>query len=488
MNARVLLVLSLSVLAACYSSPGEHKTDVAVPDRWADPAHASTEPPQAWWKEFGDPELDSLIDRAVHANLDVAIAQARVREARALHEFSSGALLPQVNAHAVYTRSKLSENTAQPGTAQPQNLWDVGFDALWEVDLFGSNRSAVSAAQAGLEAAEENRRDALVTLLGEVARNYVELRGAQQQIALTKANAESQRRTLELTRSRFQAGLSTQLDVARAQTLLSNTDSLVPSLEIRVASAVHQLSVLLGEPPATLGPELTETKPVPTAQGAAAELASGLPSDLLRRRPDIRRAERELAQAAALTDEATANLYPKLTIGATLGLQSQTFNTLGSKGSDYWSIGPGLFAPIFHGGELRAAVRVQNAQQEQALDRYRLTVLGAFQEVEDALSAVARERERRQSLQESVASSRQALELANDLQLRGLIDFFEVLDAQRSQLLAEAALAQSDTNLSSETVALYKALGGGWENLDTEGDPAVEGSGPSAHSSESADR
>jgi NodT family efflux transporter outer membrane factor (OMF) lipoprotein len=295
---------------------------------------------------------------------------------------------------------------------------------------------------------------------------------------LTKANAESQRRTLELTRSRFQAGLSTQLDVARAQTLLSNTESLVPSLEIRVASAIHQLSVLLGAPPSSLQSELAETKPVPTAQGAVAELASGLPSDLLRRRPDIRRAERDLAQAAALSDEATANLYPKLTIGATLGLQSQDFSTLSHGGSDFWSIGPGLFAPIFHGGQLRAAVRAQNAQQEQALDRYRLTVLGAFQEVEDALSAVARERERRQSLQESVASSRQALELANDLQLRGLIDFFEVLDAQRSQLIAEAALAQSDTNLTSQTVALYKALGGGWENLDSEGTPAVEGSPP----------
>lgn len=480
MSARVLLVLSAAVSVACQATPGQHTTDVTVPDRWTDPAHASTEPPEAWWKEFGDPELDSLIDRAVHANLDLASAQARVREARALHEFAGGALYPQVNAHAVYTRSKLSENTAQPGSAQPQNLWNVGFDALWEVDLFGANRSAASAAQAGLEAAEENRRDALVTLLGEVARNYVELRGAQQQIVLTKANAESQRRTLELTRSRFQAGLSTQLDVARAQTLLSNTESFLPSFEVRVASAIHQLSVLLGEPPSSLQPELTETKPVPTAQGAVAELASGLPSDLLRRRPDIRRAERDLATAAALTDEATANLYPKLTIGATLGLQSQDFSSLGSSGSDFWSIGPGLFAPIFHGGQLRAAVRVQNAQQEQALDRYRQTVLGAFQEVEDALSAVARERERRQSLLESVASSRQALELANDLQLRGLIDFFEVLDAQRSQLIAEAALAQSETTLTSQTVALYKALGGGWESLDAEGSPAVEGSPPPA--------
>ncbi len=477
MKPRAVLPVSfaLAIVAggACKTEHTPANTEVEVPETWtADAQRSAQDPPQEWWKAFGDPELESLVDRAVAQNLDVAFAIARVAEARAIRDISAGALYPQIDATAGASRTKFSDHALTAvGT---QNLYSAGFDASWELDLFGANRAGVAAADAFVQAAEENRRDALVTLLGDVARNYVELRGAQRQVLLLGENAEAERGTLELTRSRFQAGLATDLDVARAETLVANTEALIPPLQANAAASIHRLSVLLGASPGALSAELVDPKPVPVAQGAVADLASGVPADLLRRRPDIRRAERELAEAAALTDQATANLYPKITLSATLGLASTQTSNLFDAGSQTASIGASLFAPIFHGGALRAAVHVQDAREHQAIDRYRLTVLNAFSEVEDALVNVARERERRQTLITAVSSSRRALDLANDLHLRGLIDFFEVLDAQRTNVLAEVQLASSETALTSDTVALYKALGGGWESWPEEQAQAEE--------------
>jgi len=474
MKARELVPAILIAAGACRVAPEYEEPAVEVPPAWSPESDvaASAEPPERWWQSFGDPELDSLVARAVGANLDLALARARVREARASRDVIAGERLPEIDAHAAFTRSQSSANTVQGSLtgSSPRNLYDVGFDAIWEVDLFGSIRYAVEAAEAGVQVAEENRRDALVSLLGEVAREYVELRGAQRQRDILRENVEAQRQTLELTRVRFQAGLATELDVARSQTLLANTEALIPSLEADASGGIHRLSVLLGESPGSLQAELSGAAPVPQVGDALTDFAAGLPSDLLRRRPDVRRAERELAQAAALTAEATANLYPKLTLGASLGLQSLESGSLFEGDSQAWSVGGGLFAPIFAGDRLRAAVRVQDARQEQALAIYQQTILSALEEVETSLVSVARQRERRTSLVVALQASRRALELANDLHLRGLADFFEVLDAQRSKLLAESELARSDTLLASGTVALYKSLGGGWETLDTETD------------------
>ena len=489
MKPRALLpvpfMLAIVAVGACRTEHTAAAGAVQVPEQWtADAQRSAQDPPQEWWKAFGDPQLESLVDQAVAQNLDVAIAIARVREARGIRDIAGGALYPQVDANAGVSRTQISKNL--PGgdvanTSRITSVYSAGFDATWEVDLFGANRAGVAAAEAGVQAAEENRRDALVTLLGDVARNYVELRGAQRQVLLLGENAEAERGTLELTRSRFQAGLATDLDVARAETLVANTEALIPPLQASAAASIHRLSVLLGESPGALMSTLSEPKPVPVAQGAVAELASGVPADLLRRRPDIRRVERELAEAAALTDQATANLYPKITLGGSFGYQSTNTNNLFEPASVAWSVGASLFAPIFHGGALRAAVHVQDAREQQAIDRYRLTVLNAFAEVEDALVSVARERERRQTLVTAVSSSRRALDLANDLHLRGLIDFFEVLDAQRTNVLAEVQLASSETALTSDTVALYKALGGGWESWPEE---QAQGSGQQGSSSD----
>jgi len=470
MSAPRLVALLLLALGACRVGPEYEAPAVAVPEAWADEsaAAASAEPPERWWEGFHDPQLDSLVARAVAANLDLALARARVREARALRDITAGSLQPEVAARASASRSQASANTRQGSItgSEPRDLYDVGFDAIWEIDLFGSIRHAVDAAEAGVEVAEEDRRDALVSLLGEVAREYVELRGSQRQLSIMRANVESQQQTLDLTRARFDAGLSTELDVSRSQALLANTQALIPSLQAATAGGIHRLSVLLGEAPRGLSEELAEEAPVPEVGAALTNFAAGLPSDLLRRRPDVRRAERELAQAAALTAEATANLYPKLTLGASIGLQSIQSGDLFDGDSQTWSVGGSLFAPIFAGDRLRAAVRVQDARQEQALVRYQQTILGALEEVETSLVSLARERERRASLAQALEASRRSLELANDLHLRGLADFFEVLDAQRSQLLTEAELTRSDTVIASDTVALYKSLGGGWETLD----------------------
>ncbi|MFN0009280.1 MAG: efflux transporter outer membrane subunit [Planctomycetota bacterium] len=484
MSARRPSVLLFLVLGACRVGPEYEAPEVEVPESWGpdSSAAAAAEPPERWWEAFHDPDLDSLISRAVAANLDLALARARVREARALRDMTAGASQPEIGARASASRSQASANTRQGSItgSDPTDLYDAGFDASWELDLFGSIRHAVDAAEAGVEIAEEERRDALVSLLGEVAREYVELRGSQRQVAIMRANVEAQRQTLELTRARFEAGLSTELDVSRSQALLANTQASIPSLEAATARGIHRLSVLLGEAPRNLSEELAGDASVPEIGAALTNFAAGLPSDLLRRRPDVRRTERELAQATSLTAEATANLYPKLTLGASLGLQSIQAGDFFDGASQTWSVGGSLWAPLFAGDRLRAAVRVQDARQEQALVRYQQTVLGALEEVETSLVSLARERERRAALAQALDASRRSLELANDLHLRGLADFFEVLDAQRAQLLNEADLTRSDTAIASDTVALYKSLGGGWETLDEQASagPAAPGSSP----------
>jgi NodT family efflux transporter outer membrane factor (OMF) lipoprotein len=467
-------VLVLAGLAACRAATPSSTPEPVVPASWSTGSGAadSADPPERWWQAFGDPTLDALVERAVSSSLDLALARSRVLEARGLRDFTAGGRQPEITGRASVTRSQASANTRQGSVtgADARNLFDVGFDAGWEVDLFGATRLALEAAEAGVRVAEEDRRDVIVTLLAEVARNYAEMRGLERRRAITLSNAEAQRESLALTRVRFEAGLATALDVARARTLLATTQAQIPVLEAGIAGGHHRLCVLLGLPPgsleAALAPDPAVEARVPQVGTALTNLAAGLPADLLRRRPDIRRAEQELARASALSAAAVADLYPKLTLGASLGWQSLHSGDWLDQGSRTWSIGPSLFAPLFAGGRLRAAVRVQDARQEQAILRYQKTILDAFGEVEISLVDVAREGERRVSLAEALESSRRSLDLAGELHRRGLADFFEVLEAQRSHLALEAELAESDTALATGAIGLYKALGGGWESLD----------------------
>jgi NodT family efflux transporter outer membrane factor (OMF) lipoprotein len=415
-----------------------------------------------WWKTFNDPVLDSLITRAVESNLDLLIAEARIREARFQSGVVSSELWPSVETSASYSRSRRSQGISviPPKARLKRNLYEAGFDASWEIDLFGGKRHAIEAARADIDAAVENRRDVLVTLLAEVARNYIEVRGFQRRLAIVRSNVGVQQETVEITRTRFKAGLSSELDAVQAEALLATTQSQIPTLESSMKQAIHRIGILLGQKPDALQAGLTKGSPIPSAP---AMVPVGLPSDLLRRRPDVRRAERELAAATARIGVATANFFPKFSLTGDFGFQTEDLNIFSLTRSRYWSFGPTIRWPIFQAGRIRANVKVQNARQEQVLVNYEKAVLTALEDVENALVIFAGEQVRYKNLTDAVNASRHAVELANELFSKGLANFLSVLDAERSLYTSEDSLIQSERTVSLNLVTLYKALGGGWE-------------------------
>ncbi len=468
--------LALLALAACTVGPDYVTPSPSVPGDWAEKgtgldAAGSRVTSQAaavaeWWKTFQDEGLTSLVERAAQSNLDLKLAEARVREARGLRGVSSGALLPQVGAGAAYSRNRGSENVPLPGAGRQSNFYQAGFDASWEIDVFGGIRRGIEAADADVDASVEGRRDVLVTLLAEVARNYIEVRGLQAEIGIARQNLDAQKKTLELTQARFQAGRATELDVVRAQAQVSTTSSQIPLLESQRIQATHRLAVLLGREPGALREELIPAGKIPPPPP---EVPVGLPSDLLRRRPDLRRAERELAAATARIGVATADLYPKFSLTGFFALESIKASDVATWGSRAWSVGPTIQWSIFQGGRIRARIEVENARQEQAAILYERSILVALQEVEDALIAYAKEQAHRAELSDSVTANLKAVELANQRYGQGFVDFLSVLDAQRSLYASQDALVRSERRISEDLVALYKALGGGWERELTPG-------------------
>jgi NodT family efflux transporter outer membrane factor (OMF) lipoprotein len=461
---------ALLALSACAVGPDYEKPNPALPGQWSekqsalDPATSRvttrTSPVEQWWKTFRDDELTALIDRAAASNLDLKLAESRVREARGFQGIATGALLPSVNAGAGYSRNRGSENVPLPGAGRQSNFYQAGFDAAWELDVFGGIRRGVEAAEADVQAGVEARRDVLVTLLAEVARNYIEVRGLQGQIAIARQNLDAQKKTLELTQARFQAGRAAELDVVRAQAQVSTTASLIPVLESQRLQATHRLGVLLGREPGSLRDELVAAAAIPAPPP---EVPVGLPSELLRRRPDLRRAERELAASTARIGVATAELYPKFSLTGVFALESINASDFAKWGSRAWSVGPTIQWSIFQGGRIRAQIEVTNARQEQAAILYERSILVALQEVEDALVAYAKEQAHRAELSDAVTANVKAVDLASQRYTQGLVDFLSVLDAQRSLYVSQDALVQSERRISEFLVALYKALGGGWE-------------------------
>jgi NodT family efflux transporter outer membrane factor (OMF) lipoprotein len=340
------------------------------------------------------------------------------------------------------------------------DLYQTGFDASWEIDVFGGTRRSVEARKAEINATEFGQRDVLVSLLAEVARNYVEMRANQSLLEIANENIKAQQEALSIATDRFKNGLTSDLDVQQAATLLATTQADVPTLEILIQVSIHRLGVLLGQPPGALLAELSKQSPIPAA---APKVPVGLPSDLLLRRPDVQVSERELAAATARIGVATADLFPKFSLTGLAGFQSVSANDWISPGSRFWSAGPTVTWRIFDAGRIRANIHVQNARQEQALASYEQVVLTSFEEVENALVAYAKEQVRRRSLGEAVKSSQDSLHLANQLYAKGLTNFINVIDAERSLYGAQDALAQSDKAVTQDLIALYKALGGGWE-------------------------
>jgi multidrug efflux system outer membrane protein len=466
---RVILLggLVLFLLGGCAAvGPDYVEPEITPPAAWhADLQDGLTPDPldpqtlAQWWKTLEDETLSSLMERAVLGNLDLKNARARVREARALRGLRWSGFFPTVDVRGSAKKSRSSEHS---NTGKVNELYAAGFDAAWELDVFGGVRRSVEAADAALSASRENLHDVLVSLLAEVALNYMEARTFQARLEVAQNNIDAQEKTYELVHSRFEAGLTDELGVQQALYNLENTRSQIPTLRTGLAAAKNRLAVLLGERPGAVHQELAVPRPIPVPP---LTIAIGVPAETLRHRPDVRRFERLLAAQTARIGVATADLYPRLFLNGTIGLESTTAGNLLKSGSRTWGFGPGVSWNLFDAGAIRQNIEVQSALQEQALNQYESAILGALEEVENALVAYAEEQFRRESLNSAAEAANRAVLLAQDQYKAGLVDFNNVLDAQRSLLSFQDALTLSEGNVTSNLVRLYKALGGGWENV-----------------------
>ena len=476
------LALCLVAGVGCAVGPDYQRPETKVPENWngqevvtpVTPSKTAANPVELldWWHAFKDPTLDSLVEMGLRANLDLRQAEARIRQARAALGVAGGSLYPEVDANLQYQRSSKSTSQAVgTGGVGPSGLattgaftelFQVGLDASWELDIFGGTRRNIEAAGADLKASVEDRRDVLITLVGDVGNNYLSLRGFQQQLAVARKNLEAQRKTAGIIRRRFEAGTVSRLDLVNADAQVATTAATIPLFESSARAAIYSLGVLLGREPAALENDLIKAGPIPPVPP---EVPVGLPSDLIRRRPDIRRSEAQLHAATARIGVATADLFPKFSLTGSLGFSSNDLTKLGNlANSKFWSFGPSVNWPIFAGGRLWWNVKVQDALAEQALLTYQKAVLTALKEVETALVAYAKEQERRQALAEAVANNSQAVDLAMKLYIAGKTDFLNVTTAQRNLFINEDLLVQSIRVVDTNLIALYKALGGGWEN------------------------
>jgi len=412
-----------------------------------------------WWTVLNDPELTALVDETLQNNYDLKSAVAAVRAARAQLGIVRANFGPQLDATGGYTRNKNSEDS-YPTSHTEYDLYDAGFDASWEIDLFGGTRRSVEAAVAALEAQDAGRADAQVSLAAETAQNYVRLRAGQQRLRVARENLKLQQETFDLLQSRFDSGLSDELALQQARYNLESTRATIPQLETGVEESLNALALLTGVMPGSLHERLNAEGKIPVA---ADQSVIGIPADLLRRRPDVRRAERELAAQTARIGAATADLYPKFTLTGSIGLESLHADSFGDSGTEFYSFGPGVRWPIFHSGSIRQNIKVQEARQEQALAAYEKTVLSAVQETRDALTGFRNEQQRIQALGNAVKAARTAADRAEDQYKNGLSDFENVLESQRSLLIFEDQLVQSRSSITLNLIQLYKALGGGWQ-------------------------
>jgi NodT family efflux transporter outer membrane factor (OMF) lipoprotein len=451
----------------CQVGPDYVRPEYTVSDQWHQKAIRGLEGGsadlQTWWKVFNDPVLESLIQRSGTENLDLQVAYARVMESRALLGVAAGEHWPSVDAVGAYSRSRPSENGLLAGlpvgTVDEMSMHSVGVDASWEIDVFGRISRSVEAAQASMEASIENYRDVMVSMYSEVAQSYVDVRALQARLQFAQDNVKLQRDTLKLTRDRRAAELVPELDVEQAALVLASTESSIPLLRQAEAQAIHRLSVLLGQSPAFLYEELSPTSHVPEIPD---DIAVGLPAELLRQRPDIRRAERTLAAETADIGIATAGLYPQFSLFGTFALEAQQAKDIGNWDSRTWGFGPAMRWNLFDGNRIRSSIDVQKLQAEQAMIEYEKTVLLALEEVENAMVAFVEEQERAEALQRSVDAAAKSVELVKTLYEIGLTDFQNVLDMQRALTEQQDRLAESQGRVANNLIRIYTALGGGW--------------------------
>ena len=481
------LTLGLVIGAGCAVGPNFHTPKPNVPPQWSasalrhDAHAASTADPGAtalieWWQGFQDPELATLLSRSTQANLDVREAVLRIEEARAQRAQAAASLWPSLSFDASAQRERFSTNTPNgaifsvgpriPGLPEglfmnPFNQYQLGLGASWEPDLFGRVRRTVEAADADTQSAIESGHDVLLALLCDVAQTYIDLRGAQLSRSIVEASLATERDLLDLTRQRNQAGLNSELDVENASTEVSTSEAQLPTLERQITLDINQLSRLMSREPDALRSELEQTRPLPPVPPS---VPIGLPADLARRRPDIRRSEASLHAATARVGVAVADLFPRITLSANGGFQSSGVTQLIEAASRFGTLGAALDLPLFDGGVRRATIRLQDVRAQEAGIDYARTVLTALHEVENALAAYATDQTRRTSLEAAVRSSREALTLARQRYENGVASFIDVLDAERTEQQNALSAAQAATAVSMDLITLYRALGGGWES------------------------
>ncbi|HVC18301.1 MAG TPA: efflux transporter outer membrane subunit [Rhodanobacter sp.] len=499
---RAAAIISLSLLGGCTVGPNFHVPGAFSPASWftgRPPPKAPSQPvvlpvSTTWWTLFNDPELTKLEQRVAAQNLDVRVATLRLAESRAQRNMTAGNMFPTLNGNASYTREQASKKgvfsalgggspasaasgagagtTASgasgagggggiPGSSlQPFDLFQYGFDSVWQIDLWGQVRREIESANATIEATAAQRRAVLLTALAEVARDYIDLRGTQRQLQIARQNLQTADQLLKLTRERAAGGLTTDLDVANARAQRATIAAEIPQLEQQESVSINALSLLLGEPPNALRGELATPKPVPPIPPA---VPVGLPGELLRRRPDIQQAEAKLHAATADVGVAVSDFFPQISLSGSVSLQALQAKDLANWAASTYAFGPSITLPIFQGGQLRAQLTLRKAQQKEAALTYQKTVLQAFHEVDNALTAYDAEQRRRAHLVNAVKQNKAALSLAQQRYRQGIANYIEVLDAERSLLSAQQTLATSTATVSTDLVAIYKALGGGWQ-------------------------
>jgi outer membrane protein, multidrug efflux system len=470
-----LCLLISCLLSSCVVGPDHVKPETPVDPQFAEKKqgnYSSEKTVVEWWRKFGDPQLISLVERSLINNKDLKIAAARVEEARSLRRLVRYDYFPTVTSDAAYTQTRRSisqvggsESSLAPAgfsstRSRTQESYEVNLDATWELDIWGRVRRSNFAARFDVVEQEALRHDTMVIIAAETARTYLELRGLQNELEVARRNAQNQRDTLKLTESLLQGGRGTELDTSRARAQLNSTLAAIPTIESFILRDIHRISVLTGEQPDMLTRQLIKAKGMPALPSL---VRIGNPADLLRRRPDIRAAEAQLGAATQRIGIATADLFPRVTFNGRVGLEADKLSGLTKSGADTYSFGPSITWAAFDLGRVYSNIEINKARTRQQLANYEKTVLIALQETEDALVDFGKQRQRREFLREAATASAQAAKLARERYQTGVATFLEVLDAERVMLEAESRLAESETLTATAQVAIYKALGGGWE-------------------------
>jgi NodT family efflux transporter outer membrane factor (OMF) lipoprotein len=460
-----LALISLCLMAGCMVGPRYEEPQIPFAPEFAESEEESGAEIdlRSWWTQFEDPILNQMIEEAIEKNYDLRISAEKIEEVRAKYNLASANLWPEIDLNGSITRNKITQNICGGGALvcpPVQNLFQIGFDASWELDFFGRLRSLKEAAYDELQASQENMRDVYVTLLAELTRSYADYRSFQKKISLTQRQIQVEKDLLYLSDVRFQAGLKSEIEPLQTKALLDSLEATLPPLEAAKNQSLYAMAVLVGRQPEDIPESWRGEGDIPEAEG---KIPVGLPSDLLRRRPDIRQAERLLAAATAQVGATIALLFPSFSLTGSFGYESNQAGTfLFPQKSKVWSVGPSVFWPVIDFGRIRAQIDFTKAVQRETLLNYEKIVLDALQEVEDALVAYFQEEKRREYLKMQVEDLGKSFALTADLYQAGLVSFTNFLDAEQQVLFAEQTWLSSEQTLSQNLMAVYKSLGGDW--------------------------